>query len=367
MLENDHPLFQKSQMAIRKIVKELFAAIEASDHETVARVLDREPDLSHAVYKKNLPISLAVKNRNVEIMVRILEALNEVDEMPFKQSMEAAVRSVLYENKIELLPVIMENANKEKTDLFPNDCQIVDEAIEAGRPAKFIRSLLDAAIPYKLPLHAAASRATPAVLRLLLERNIGDPFKTDQWGNTPLDIARERRNTEGPKIGQKLMEVLHEHSMKRDKIDLPWGHRADSFIYFELSSPNLVVCDPGLFDLSIASRHTIDDFVPGIYRISINSIQPAESGDNCVSVDFGCLVFVDETFVGKLERALKLAHYTDKNGQINWPYFDTVATKIENRFGFCSGDSKSPFRGDGLYFIDASSIQLFKSNDSALK
>lgn len=133
--------------------------------------------------------------------------------------MEAAVLAVVHSRNIELLPVILQTpGSPNPTDLFPSDCRIVDEAIDFGRPAKFIRALLDAAIPFELPLHAAASRGTPSVLRLLLERNIGDPTQPDQWGNTPLDIARERRNTEGPKVGQKIMDLLHEYGSRQSSI-----------------------------------------------------------------------------------------------------------------------------------------------------
>ena len=43
-------------MAIRGVIKQLFAAIEQVDHATVHRIVVDEPSLSHVEFRKKLPL-----------------------------------------------------------------------------------------------------------------------------------------------------------------------------------------------------------------------------------------------------------------------------------------------------------------------
>ena len=345
------------EMAIRGVVKELFAAIDSVDHATVLRIVGEEPNLAHVEYRKRLPLSAATWSGCPDTIRTLLDALRQEPASALSRSIGEALGAIVYADRISVLPLLLESAAAANLDPY-SDCEnVVDQAISNGRPAKFVQALLDAGAPYSQPVHCAARHGTPAVMRLLLKRAIGDPNEP-MWGQTAMEIAKERRNSEGPKVGQKLIDLLQQYCPEPGTGHIPWGHLSNGFVYFQLSSPNLVICDPGLFDISLAASYEIKSHKPGMHRININAVHVAHEENNCASVDYGCLVLVDADRFSDLKKAFKLSRCRDKDGLFKWSYFDKVATKIGCRFGFCCGNTGMEFSGDGSYSIDESAIEF---------
>ena len=208
-------------MAIRGVIKKLFAAIEQVDHTTVQRIVVEEPSLSHVEYRKKLPLSVATWSGCIESIRVLLAALQQEPASALSRSIGEALGAIVYSNRISVLPLLLEGAAAAGLDPY-GDCEhIVDEAVSFGRPAKFVEALLDAGAPYSQPVHWAAQRGTPAVMRLLLKRAVGDPNET-MHVKTAIELARSRRNTEAPKVGQKLVDLLQQYVPKPGTANLPW-------------------------------------------------------------------------------------------------------------------------------------------------
>jgi hypothetical protein len=140
---------------------------------------------------------------------------------------------------------------------------------------------------------------------------------------------------------------------------LPWDHMKDGYIYFHLSSPDLYVTDPMLFDDSMSATYTLKKFKPGVHRLPVSAIKDAGRRKG-VSVDSATLLFVDAALLADLAENFNWSDSMTSRHGYSPAYLNKIAKQIGTRFGLCTAPgtrSKHDFKGDGEYIIDVKAIE----------
>jgi hypothetical protein len=134
------------------------------------------------------------------------------------------------------------------------------------------------------------------------------------------------------------------------------------YVYFYLTSPELMVVDPMTWEEDSGGPCRIENFDgPGFYRLPVSAIKNAE--ETGVAVDSATLLLIDNEFFPALQEAYEWAKAVKPSGRNDWKYHDEIAAQIGNRFGICTTPSKrfkSDFRGDGFYQVDTKNIKRVK-------
>ena len=142
--------------------------------------------------------------------------------------------------------------------------------------------------------------------------------------------------------------------------DVPWDCGKDGYVYFQLTTAQLVVFDPMTWEEDSGGPYKVKAFKkPGVYRLHVSAIKEADGGRG-VAVDAATLLFVDGAFAADLEEAYEWEKATDKRGALVLKYHEAVAAKIGSRFAVCTPPGrkfKSEFVGDGFYRIDVKGVQ----------
>ena len=199
-------------------------------------------------------------------------------------------------------------------------------------------------------------------------------FNNKNWGEGPdvcyfsaknepaFEPAPRKLGQSDPKAQAKLDATRADREKRLDQSraqmqqfkDLPWDHKHDSYIYFHLSTPNLVLADP----MSGTSRtFKLPSFKPGLHRLPVSAIRPAR-GNAGVDVDSASLVFLDEDFHQPFTESFDW----DKLASTRKParYLQKIADQLGTRFGYCTApglNSPHPFTGDGTWTIAVTQVQ----------
>ena len=131
--------------------------------------------------------------------------------------------------------------------------------------------------------------------------------------------------------------------------DVTWGV-TDGYVYFHLSTAELVVVDPMSFEEDAGGPYTVKNFKPGVYRLPTRAIRPAK-GKRGVAVDSGTLLLIDGAFCAGLAEAFDWTRTRNARGSLNLKYLDKVARNLGTRFGLCE------VSGDGNWMIDVKEIE----------
>jgi hypothetical protein len=153
--------------------------------------------------------------------------------------------------------------------------------------------------------------------------------------------------------GRKIVALLK---------NLPWDCDKDGYVYFYLTTPELIVVDPMTWEEDAGGPYLIKNFIkPGVYRLPVSAIKSASGNKRGVAVDSATLLFVDNAFFSELQDAFDWEKFAESDSAFDWHYCNEIAEAIGSRFGICTPPPeqfKSSFAGDGCYGIDAKRIQL---------
>jgi hypothetical protein len=142
--------------------------------------------------------------------------------------------------------------------------------------------------------------------------------------------------------------------------DVPWDYDADGYVYFHLSSPEVVMLDPMTWEQDDSGPHRVKGFKkPGLYRMPVTAIRGADAETGGVAVDSATLLLIDANFFADLQEAYDWDKATDSNGKVNALYHQALAEQIGTRFGLCTtppAKFKSEFIGDGFYTLNPGAI-----------
>ncbi len=185
----------------------------------------------------------------------------------------------------------------------------------------------------------------------------GDPTLEPQprsFGEVKKTARASKADQRRSEPGRKALAALK---------DVPWDCK-DGFVYFWLTTPELMVLDPMTWEEDTSGPHRVKKFTkPGLYRMPVSAIKDAEGKDCGVAVDSGTLLLVDNAAFGDLQDAYDWNRATTVSGSLDRKYHDTVAQTIGSRFGICTTPArkfKSEFVGDGFYTLDARAIERVK-------
>ena len=141
---------------------------------------------------------------------------------------------------------------------------------------------------------------------------------------------------------------------------VPWDCNKDGYVYFYLTTPEVIVIDPMTWEEDSGGPYHVPNFKkPGLYRLPVSAIKNAKKRG--VTVDSGTLLFIDNAFFPELPEHYEWDKAQKPNGSIDTNYHNQTATQLGSRFGICSAPPnkfKSEFVGDGFYTVDAKAIEL---------
>ena len=202
---------------------------------------------------------------------------------------------------------------------------------------KGIRAAAEAGDPVRCFLSAKDERAME-----LEARTFGTPAKEP--------------GARGGKGAAKKRDLAATAAMK----DVPWDFDEKGYVYFYLSTPELVPLDPSIWESDASGPLRVQNFSkPGLYRMHVSAIKRTKDAKKSVSVECGALLFVDNAFITELQDVFDWSKGIKDDGAYDWEYYDAIARRIGNRFGVCTAPPrkfKSQFTGDGVYRIEGAGI-----------
>jgi hypothetical protein len=146
--------------------------------------------------------------------------------------------------------------------------------------------------------------------------------------------------------------------------NVPWDFDEKGYVYFYLSTPEVVVLDPSIWESDADGPLRVEKFTkPGLYRMHVSAIKRTKDANKGVSVEGGALLFVDNAFVAELQDVFDWSKGIKDDGAYDWTYYHEIATRIGNRFAVCTPPPrklKSQFAGDGVYRIEGAGIEAVK-------
>lgn len=178
-----------------------------------------------------------------------------------------------------------------------------------------------------------------------------EPAQRMFGGATPQAAKAKRQAATHIAAGQKAASVLK---------DVAWDYDGDGYIYFHLTTPQVVMLDPMTWEADESGPHRVKEFKkPGLYRMPVTAIKSAEEDGEGVAVDSATLLLIDSAFFPELQDRYDWTMACKKNGKLNTSYHQKLAEQIGTRFGVCTTPPKkfkSDFVGDGLYTLDPKQI-----------
>jgi hypothetical protein len=143
---------------------------------------------------------------------------------------------------------------------------------------------------------------------------------------------------------------------------VPWDFDKDGYVYFQLTSPRLVLLDPMTWEQCSGGPYDVKKYKkPGLYRLHASAVRAADgTGDRGVAVDSATLLLIDDAAFADLQDVYSWDDSNPYSTAKQRKYHAQLAADIGNRFGVCTTPPKrfkSQFIGDGEYTIDADLIE----------
>jgi hypothetical protein len=143
---------------------------------------------------------------------------------------------------------------------------------------------------------------------------------------------------------------------------VPWDFDKDGYVYFQLTSPKLILLDPMTWEQCSGGPYKVKKYKkPGLYRLHASAVRAADGADGRgVAVDSATLLLIDDAAFADLQDVYSWDDSNPYSTAGQRKYHAKLAADIGSRFGVCTTPPKkfkSEFIGDGEYTIDAGLIE----------
>jgi hypothetical protein len=184
----------------------------------------------------------------------------------------------------------------------------------------------------------------------------GEPtmLAADVKGFAPATTAKPTKAAASPAMKKKPSDAFAK---------VPWDFDKDGYVYFQLTSPRLILLDPMTWEQCSGGPYEVKKYKkPGLYRLHASAVRAADGADGRgVAVDSATLLLVDDAAFADLQEVYSWDDATAAGSAAKErKYHAQLAADIGSRFGVCTTPPKkfkSQFIGDGEYTIDADLIE----------